>query len=142
MKRREIGVYIYCFLLSPFMSDKCILFLLFFLPFFFWTVHFFTILTDKRYAVSFFCCLTQLIALIGYGAWKTTCLILKGDFSYETVQNILKTNLVICIGVFIISMVSAILHRRKQDTITMGLSLFQTLCYLGIMFIYASWFYC
>ena len=43
---------------------------------------------------------------------------------------------------FIISMVSAILHRRKQDTIIMGLSLFQTLCYLGIMFIYASWFYC
>ena len=101
MKRWEIGVYIYCFLVSPFMSDKGILFLLFFLPFFFWTVHFFTILTDKRYAVSFFCCLTQLIALIGYGVWITTCLILKGDFSYETVQNILKTNLVICIGVLL-----------------------------------------
>ncbi len=55
---------------------------------------------------------------------------------------IIITNWIVCVGVLITSVVAAILHNRKQDKITMCLSLLQGLCYFWIFIIYQGWASC
>jgi hypothetical protein len=91
----------------------------------------------RSYGISFFCCLAQVIALIGYEEIHINLALKKfgDDTSILIPSIIIITNWIVCTGVLITSMVAAILHKRKQDKITICLSLLQGLCYVWIFII-------
>ena len=87
----------------------------------------------KNYGVSFFCCLAQLIVLIGYEG-----MMLIGDDPDMVRATVFFANWIVCAVVFIVAMLLVIFHERKQDTITWGLSVLQGLCYLWSFIIYLA----
>ena len=98
----------------------------------------------RSYGISFFCCLAQVIALIGYEEIHINLALKKfgSDTSILIPSIIIITNWIVCVGVLITSVVAAILHNRKQDKITMCLSLLQGFCYFWIFIIYQGWASC
>ena len=128
------------------LSDECIHILLIAMSLL-WLTFCFGLIDRKSYGVSFFCCLAQLIALIGYEGIHINMALVK--FGSDTTASstlipsiIIITNWIVCVGVLITSVVAAILHNRKQDKITMCLSLLQGLCYFWIFIIYQGWASC
>ena len=87
----------------------------------------------KNYGVSFFCCLAQLIVLIGYEG-----MMLCGHDPDIVRATVFIANWIVCAVVFIISMLMVIFHERKQDTIAWSLSVLQGLCYLWSFIIYLA----
>ena len=118
------------------LSDECIHILLIAMSLL-WLTFCFGLIDRKSYGVSFFCCLAQLIALIGYEGIHINLALKKfgSDTSILIPSIIIITNWIVCTGVLITSMVAAILHKRKQDKITICLSLLQGLCYVWIFII-------
>ena len=115
------------------LSDECIHILLIAMSLL-WLTFCFGLIDRKSYGVSFFCSLAQLIALIGYEGIHINLALKKfgSDTSILIPSIIIITNWIVCVGVLITSVVAAILHNRKQDKITMCLSLLQGLCYFWI----------
>ena len=87
----------------------------------------------KRYGVSFFCCLAQLIVLIGYEG-----MMLSGHDPDMVRASVFITNWIVCAVVFIVSMLMVIFHERKQDEIAWGLSVLQGLCYLWCFIVFLA----
>ena len=128
------------------LSDECIHILLI-SSFLLWLVFCFGLIDRNSYGVSFFCCLAQLIVLIGYEGIHINLAL--GKFGSDTTVSstlipsiIIITNWIVCVGVFITSAVAINLHERKQDKITMCLSLLQGFCYFWILIIYQAWASC
>ena len=98
-----------------------------------WLVFGIWLYDKKNYGVSFFCCLAQLIVLIGYEG-----MMLSGHDPDMVRATVFIANWIVCAVVFIISMLMVIFHERKQDTIAWGLSVLQSLCYLWSFIIYLA----
>ena len=97
----------------------------------------------KKYGISFFCALVQTIVLLGYAGISICDRLGKGEaIGYTIGTAIIIINWIVCFCVGITSMLATINYGRKHDKITLGLSVWQGLCYFWIFFIYQVWASC
>ena len=92
----------------------------------------------KKYGVSFFCALLQAIVLLGYLGILICASLRIGDriFIFSTVMYVMIISAIVCLGVVVASMLAVRNYGRKHDKITLGLSVWQSLCYFWIIFKY------
>ena len=90
----------------------------------------------KKYGVSFFCALVQAIVLLGYAGISICAKLRIGDriFIFSTVMYVMIISAIVCLGVVVASMLAVKNYGRKHDKITLGLSVWQGLCYFWIIF--------
>ncbi|MBR4902346.1 MAG: hypothetical protein IKZ46_15515 [Victivallales bacterium] len=92
----------------------------------------------KKYGVSFFCALVQAIVLLGYVGILICARFRLGDdiFIFSIGMYVMIISAIVSLCVVVASMLAAIKHGQKQDKITLGLSVWQSLCYFWIVFKY------
>ena len=96
------------------------------------------LLVEKKYGVSFFCALLQAIVLLGYVGILICASLHIGDriFVFSTVMYVMITSAIVCLGIVVASVLAVANCGRKHDKITLGLSVWQGLCYFWIIFKY------